>query len=257
MSSRSSFEFLFLVIPMIFMIIVHNNNPCYCRVLDQAEDSKVNVTLNYQSLCEGCARYIKSDLGNLYNNSELMSIVNLHLLPFGNAHIDQNQTVQCQHGPNECYLNTIEACALHEWPLCVSLNMRQEKSFAFIKCVEVGVLKKSDDDDELKSLWNSCCEELKLDSNPIKDCYESGRGNKLLLGYGEESKAQVPPHMFVPWVTVNDVPLEFDIFNVSRHVCNAYKGSLKLKACNKNEMHGAATSSDEEFKLTRAVCYAN
>ncbi|KAL1368732.1 hypothetical protein AAHE18_02G142800 [Arachis hypogaea] len=178
-----------------------------------------------------------------------MSIVNLHLLPFGNAHIDQNQTVQCQHGPNECYLNTIEACALHEWPL--------EKSFAFIKCVEVGVLKKSDDDDELKSLWNSCCEELKLDSNPIKDCYESGRGNKLLLGYGEESKAQVPPHMFVPWVTVNDVPLEFDIFNVSRHVCNAYKGSLKLKACNKNEMHGAATSSDEEFKLTRAVCYAN
>ncbi|XP_057745448.1 gamma-interferon-responsive lysosomal thiol protein-like [Arachis stenosperma] len=165
-------------------VYILNNNPCYCRVLDQAEDSKVNVTLNYQSLCEGCARYIKSDLGNLYNNSELMSIVNLHLLPFGNAHIDQNQTVQCQ-----------------------------EKSFAFIKCVEVGVLKKSDDDDdELKSLWNSCCEELKLDSNPIKDCYESGRGNKLLLGYGEESKAQVPPHMFVPWVTVNDVPLEFDIW---------------------------------------------
>ena len=43
-------------------------------------------------------------------------------------------------------------------------------------------------------------------------------------------------------------------YNLKNHICDAYKGPRKLKACNNVHM---ANLSPEKMKSTQAVCHAN
>ncbi|KAG1339041.1 hypothetical protein COCNU_04G013470 [Cocos nucifera] len=71
-----------------------------------------------------------------------------------------------EHGPYECVLNTVEACAISVWP---DVNVH----FSFIYCVESLVV-------EHKYLeWESCFSKTGLDSHAVLDCYESGYGKKI------------------------------------------------------------------------------
>ncbi|KAG8647790.1 hypothetical protein MANES_09G110201v8 [Manihot esculenta] len=78
---------------------------------------KVNVSIYYETLCPGSA-YIANDLLNALFKEHLHYIVNLRMVPWGNARVvGPHELFLCQdyilqHGPDECYLNTIHACAL-------------------------------------------------------------------------------------------------------------------------------------------------
>ena len=37
-------------------------------------------------------------------------------VPWGNAKRNANGSVTCQHGPDECYYNIMEGCAIHHYP---------------------------------------------------------------------------------------------------------------------------------------------
>ncbi|CAH8350695.1 unnamed protein product [Eruca vesicaria subsp. sativa] len=116
----------------------------------------------------------------LFEN-DLISIVDLHLSPWGNTKLrSDNITVVCQHGAFECLLDTVEACAIDAWP-------KLSDHFPFIYCVE-----------SLK---------LNLNSKPVEDCLSSGHGDKLELQYAAETSALQPPHQYVPWVVVDGQPL--------------------------------------------------
>ncbi|EOY34584.1 Thioredoxin superfamily protein isoform 2 [Theobroma cacao] len=131
-----------------------------------SDSHKVSLTLYYESLCPYSANFIVNYLGKLFED-DLLSIVDLRLVPWGNAKLKGNDTFACQHGPGECLLNTIEACAIDAWP---QLN----DHFPFIYCVETLVY-------ELKYLeWESCYGKLGLDSKPISDCYSNGLGLKKI-----------------------------------------------------------------------------
>ncbi|RZC77290.1 hypothetical protein C5167_003083 [Papaver somniferum] len=52
-------------------------------------------------------------------DSLISSIFN-SLIPYGNARITSDKVITCQHGPTECELNTVEACALQVWPAQVA-----------------------------------------------------------------------------------------------------------------------------------------
>ncbi|KAG2380672.1 uncharacterized protein HKW66_Vig0200440 [Vigna angularis] len=76
---------------------------------------KVNLSVYYNSLCQSCAQFIIKDLKNVFD-SNLISIVNLRLVPWANAHINNNNSsISCQNGPDECELNSLESCALNLW----------------------------------------------------------------------------------------------------------------------------------------------
>ncbi|CAN0903993.1 Gamma-interferon-responsive lysosomal thiol protein, partial [Linum grandiflorum] len=163
------------------------------RTTDSPSD-KVSLALYYESLCPYSANFIVNHLVRVFEDDELLSIVDLYLSPWGNAKIRSNGTFVCQHGQVECLLNTVEACAIDAWP-------KLEKHFPFIYCVEEKVYERKPME------WESCFGELALDPQTIQDCYGSGYGNKLELKYAAETVALTPPHQYVPWVVVNGQPL--------------------------------------------------
>ncbi|PNX90600.1 gamma-interferon-inducible lysosomal thiol reductase, partial [Trifolium pratense] len=76
---------------------------------------KVSLELYYESLCPYCANFIVNYLPQVFEQ-DLISIVDLKLVPWGNAKLRDNSTIVCQHGPVECLLDTVEGCAIDLWP---------------------------------------------------------------------------------------------------------------------------------------------
>ncbi|PSS09514.1 Gamma-interferon-inducible lysosomal thiol reductase [Actinidia chinensis var. chinensis] len=178
---------------------------------------KVPLGLYYESLCPYSANFIINYLFKIFENG-LISVVDLNLFPWGNAKIRGNNTFSCQHGPSECLLNTIEACAIEAWP---DLN----KHFSFIYCVETLVYERKYPE------WETCFDKLGLDPTPITECYSSGYGNELELQYAAQTNALQPPHEYVPWVVVDGQPLYEDYENFISYICKAYKGTAVPNAC--------------------------
>ena len=44
------------------------------------------------------------------------SIFTLTYVPSGNAKLQSDGTLKCQHGPMECLINKVDACLLHYYP---------------------------------------------------------------------------------------------------------------------------------------------
>lgn len=59
------------------------------------EEDKVNLSLYYESLCPYCASFIVNELVKVFK-TDLISIVNLRLVPWGNTQISPNNTWICQ-----------------------------------------------------------------------------------------------------------------------------------------------------------------
>ncbi|XP_058782004.1 gamma-interferon-responsive lysosomal thiol protein-like [Vicia villosa] len=185
----------------------------------QSHNNKVSLELYYESLCPFSADFIVNYLPQIFHH-DLLSIVDLKLVPWGNARLKGDKTFDCQHGPNECLLNTVEACAIDIWP---QLN----KHFSFIYCIEDLALKGK------RKEWESCYEKLGLDSSTVNDCYRSERGNELDLKLANETNALQPPHEYVPWVVVDGKPLYEDFENFISYICKAYQGTDAPKICTK------------------------
>jgi len=120
-----------------------------------------------------------------------------------------------QHGEDECYLNIIHACAINLWPdlvkptlsdkyLTVNRNKHgektsnycnledtiqpqneidlqlitmQKKHFDFIKCIEKQY--KAPDRNGAEESWEACSGKLRLSTQSIKKCYNSGHGKEV------------------------------------------------------------------------------
>ncbi|KAJ9543554.1 hypothetical protein OSB04_023261 [Centaurea solstitialis] len=176
------------------------------------------------------------------------AIADVKLFPYGNAKVHSNGNITCQHGENECLLNTVEACAINTWP-------DVHDHFPFIFCVERYLYYDKFDK------WESCFEELSLDPKPVKDCYNSEYGNQLELQYAAETNALQPPKKYVPWVVVDGKPLYDDYVYIITNICRAYKGPTLPKAClrclaSSASNIGIGTPEDRAIPL-HPVTYAN
>lgn len=173
-------------------------------------NGKVDVALYYESLCPYSARFVVKHLARVFKDG-LLDAVDITLVPYGNARVGKDGAISCQHGRDECFLNSVEACAIDAWP---NLDVH----FRFIYCVEDLVVKHKHQE------WESCFEKLGLDPKPVTECYKSERGHKLELKYGRQTDALQPPHKYVPWVVVDGQPLYEDYENFEAYICKAYKG---------------------------------
>ncbi|XVF55039.1 hypothetical protein PTKIN_Ptkin06aG0004500 [Pterospermum kingtungense] len=150
----------------------------------------VNVSVYYETLCLRCAKFIVNKLEDLFENG-IISIINLRLVPWGDSYISKsNNTIICKHGPDECQLNTIEACAIYVWP--------NRKHYGLIYCIELLAI------EGRQKEWENCFDSLGLPEKHILDCYNSGEGRTLELAYANETAHLSPPHAYTPWVVVNN-----------------------------------------------------
>lgn len=99
------------------------------------------VDVYYESLCPDSMKFINQQLYPV-KTSSLGRYFDVNLIPFGKASVSTHQlgildfdnlrlniyfqwvtngadvNFTCQHGPNECYGNKIQACALHHIQVC-------------------------------------------------------------------------------------------------------------------------------------------
>ncbi|KAK8685300.1 hypothetical protein V6N13_041304 [Hibiscus sabdariffa] len=83
---------------------------------------------------------------------------------------------------------------------------------------------------------------------------------KLENQYAAETARLNPQHKFVPWVLVNDQPLQEDFKNFVTYVCNAYKGKQVPQACHSlplmNNSSKKATSGYPALLLSADTPYS-
>ncbi|XP_062095025.1 gamma-interferon-responsive lysosomal thiol protein [Humulus lupulus] len=200
---------------------------------------KVQVSLYYESLCPYCANFIVNHLVKLFQNG-LISVVDLRLVPWGNAWTKPDGSIVCQHGADECLLNTMEACTITVYP-------DVDRHFRFIHCVEKLSLKNRHKE------WANCFEISRLGTVPI-DCYNTGYGNVIEHRYGNETAMLNPAHRFVPWVIVNNRPLQEDYENFMAYICKAYKGSPTPEACRSVSAENIELNGQQVDSIPE-VCY--
>ena len=78
--------FVIILLMSLFMFHSHSTPNNY---------AKVNVSLYYESLCPYCGNFIVNQLRKVFE-TDLNSIVNLRLVPWGNAHRVTNSSWTCQ-----------------------------------------------------------------------------------------------------------------------------------------------------------------
>lgn len=181
-----------------------------------SHDGLVHVSLYYESLCPFCRAFINDTLVPLHQGP-VGKLMDVELVPYGNV-IEVQGKQMCQHGPEECELNTLEACALDE--------AEPRDAFAFVACIERNAL--AFEEEIQACAADAGIEEL---ADSIQKCAEGAKGKKLFEKMGKKTQALRPPHQYVPWVTVNDVPLEGDYDNLKTFVCAAYTAGPKPDAC--------------------------
>ncbi|KAF7054232.1 hypothetical protein CFC21_061950 [Triticum aestivum] len=124
---------------------------------------KVHVAIYYESLCPYSVRFVANHLLKAYRDG-LLDAADLTLVPYGNAKVNAHGAITCQHGPEECLLNTVEACAIDAWP-DVKVHL------GFIYCVSDLVMKNKHRE------WESCFQKQGLDPRPVTECYKGERGH--------------------------------------------------------------------------------
>lgn len=199
-----------------------------CKVEEQcgfiswpSSKDKVNFELYYESLCPDCTQFITYQLGPTFK--AIGDIMNLTLVPYGNAmeeFKDGQWQFTCQHGPDECYGNFVETCALHLIP-------KFEDAFEYIYCIESSRM-------DIKQSVITCANKLSVDFGKIRSCVNSTLGNNLAHQMAVKTDALNPPHQYVPWVVLNGVHNE-EIqneaqTNLKKLICDTYKGP-KPEAC--------------------------
>lgn len=86
-----------LISPLLSFLVAVNPSLAAPRHLrsSYSDGEKVPVVLYYETLCPYCANFIVNGLSKVFDEG-LTSIIDLKLVPYGNAKIGANNTISCQ-----------------------------------------------------------------------------------------------------------------------------------------------------------------
>jgi len=150
------------------------------------------------------------------------AILNLTLVPFGNARENPDKSFSCQHGPPECKGNMVEACGQYVYPTT-------DKWFPYVFCLESGTPQND---------GQKCAQQLGYDWGQINACInDKDVSYKIMHANAVATGKLQPPHTYVPWVVLNGKPLYQQFDNILQKICAAYTGP-KPAGCSSEEAMG-------------------
>uniref|UniRef100_A0A1W7RAG1 Gamma-interferon-inducible lysosomal thiol reductase n=1 Tax=Hadrurus spadix TaxID=141984 RepID=A0A1W7RAG1_9SCOR len=181
----------------------------------------VKLAIYYECLCPDSKRFIRNQLWRTYQ--AIPDLMKIELVPYGKAHETQlsngTYAFSCQHGPNECYGNLVQTCA-------INLLNDTSKSLPFVNCME------SYSDSHNRG--ETCAKRQDLNYNEILQCIGSKQGNIWQHEMAQKTENLNPRLHFVPWITVNGKYTQTyqrkALSDLLELVCNVYEG-LKPEAC--------------------------
>ncbi|CAG9860865.1 unnamed protein product [Phyllotreta striolata] len=184
---------------------------------------RLKVTLFYEGLCPYCHDFIIQQLYPGFKklgNALDVDLVSVQHPKNNGSKIEWT----CQHGPIECYINKVSACAIH-------VSDTQSKMMEYINCF----LSDFDDDKSKEyeeELAKNCSAGNGLSWDNINSCLDKDVDN-ILLAYEQRKTKVQPPLEYVPAILFNDkhdIDIEFaarDDFLAT--ACRLFK--TKPKAC--------------------------
>ena len=182
-----------------------------------AATGPVNFTLYYGSLCNACLSMIQLQIYPTYTALG-ESVVNLTMVPYGNAR--ENNTISghwqfdCQYGAEECTGNVIETCALN-------MEKNKTKAFLFIHCLNNNI-------PGYRKAAGLCAPKFSIDYDELMACINGDKGAQLEHKMAVLTRQLSPPHIYVPWVTLNGVHTEkindWAMEDLMSLICQTYKG---------------------------------
>ncbi|ESO86102.1 hypothetical protein LOTGIDRAFT_235669 [Lottia gigantea] len=195
-----------------------------------ADAPKVKVDLYYESLCPYCRAFIAKQLWPTYE--KVKDIMDITLIPFGNAYKkNKNGTLSfsCQHGPNECIGNVIEACAIEH-------IKNFDEYFPYITCMEKDIVFGPEKSARM------CAVNTTLPLADILTCSKGREGLNLEDQAANRTNSLIPKKKYVPWVVLNGEHTQKisnrALSNLLGLVCSTYKGTKPAPCSAKHHVIG-------------------
>jgi len=190
--------------------------------LATAQDDRVKVSVYYETHCPDSMSFIRYQLWPAY--SDIASIMNIDLVPFGKANYvkraDDTITFRCQHGPRECYGNTIQACAIKQ------LN-DIDVVLPFVYCMER--------ENFPDRAGEKCSTQSNITWSDIRTCADGSEGQQHLMVAGDRTLGLSPKLRFVPRIEINDAYTQENqdtaLDSLIRVVCENYRGNNIPSRC--------------------------
>ncbi|VDO65338.1 unnamed protein product [Haemonchus placei] len=168
------------------------------RYKEAVRNQPINITVLMESLCPYCQRWFVNKLPAIFKNFN--KFVNIEIVPYGNARV-KNGSIDCQHGPEECYINRFESCVIDSMqdqsqyvPMIYCIQKQLKMRVPFVKGSQ------------------KCFRMLKVSDEiqrKIKQCEDSGLGDQLQMKAAELTEKVWPDRKRgVPWILVNGISLE-------------------------------------------------
>ncbi|XP_028156243.1 gamma-interferon-inducible lysosomal thiol reductase-like [Ostrinia furnacalis] len=161
----------------------NENNTNKVSATEDYPKNKVQIKVYYESLCPGSIDFFKNQLRPAVQ--ALAPFLDIHLVPYGNAktrEVSGHFYFKCQHGPEECFVNRLHACA-------VDVLRNESQAVIFNACLmqysKFRRLPKFD----YRIVVSWCNYTLQLRTQGIWECVNGDRSSALLKAYGEETRA--------------------------------------------------------------------
>ncbi|RNA26222.1 Gamma-interferon-inducible lysosomal thiol reductase [Brachionus plicatilis] len=218
---KISLSLVFIVL-IIYLVSSLNLNSYSNRNLDKI----LFIDVFYETRCPDSADFLRQ-IGNL--KSKIFKNVYITLVSFGKASYtwdddSKKWNFHCQHGPQECYGNTIHNCLIDQKP-------KFEDHFPFLACTMENLMESF----ETAALY--CAKKHSIDYEGLKKCANDVKGNRLLHEAGEKTNKLDPKLNYIPWINVNGVHTneiqQLAERNLTYFICSQLKVLFKIE-CNWN-----------------------
>eukprot|EP00545_Synedropsis_sp_CCMP1620_P005842 CAMPEP_0119013244 /NCGR_PEP_ID=MMETSP1176-20130426/8235_1 /TAXON_ID=265551 /ORGANISM="Synedropsis recta cf, Strain CCMP1620" /LENGTH=236 /DNA_ID=CAMNT_0006966323 /DNA_START=28 /DNA_END=738 /DNA_ORIENTATION=+ len=172
----------------------------------------VKVLFCEEALCPGCGIFVETSLVPVYSQLG-PDVIDLQLIPFGNAQIQDDGSVECQHGVGECDANTYELCA-------IDINPDPQDYLPFIGCLAHTLPKGSSDEPLDPQLFQDCADSSNLWWSRIQVCHDTPETVDRLV---KQAAAATPDdHQYVPWVEIEGDHMDIEHLDFKTEVCKAF-----------------------------------
>lgn len=175
--------------------------------------SPVEVLVCTEALCPDCEHFVADHLVSVYEELG-PEVMNLKLVPYGNAKLLANGTAVCQHGVGECDANIYELCA-------ISLHPDPDKYLPFVQCLAENLPMGHADKPLDQKLFQDCAtNSAGLWWSRILACHDIP---KVATKMVQNAAAATPSdHTYVPWIEIEGDHMDEEKQDFKEEICKAF-----------------------------------